>query len=96
MPYVYFSSGGFQNDYHDADAISFSHADKTTGKVAPYYASKPVKRYYKPDSFQLISAGANARFGPGGAWDATVGYALPPGSDDLSNFHEGLLSVPAK
>jgi len=63
-------------------------------KVAPYYKkeSDPV-RYYHQNTFQIISAGMDGIFGPGGAWspESAAEDAGKHGADDLSNFHGELL-----
>ena len=70
MPYVYFSS---KNGYGPANTLG----------VAPY---KQGAKYVNPDTFQIISAGADFTYGPGGVWDpATV---PEPGKDDMANFYD--------
>jgi hypothetical protein len=61
--------------------------------VKPYRDTPST--YYKPDSFQIICAGDDGVFGPGGLWTpASASTVYPPGSpgcDDQSNFHTRLL-----
>ena len=88
-PYLYFSSGLTRNGYG---------SDCPTFMPAPY--SKPKAnvadplQFYNPDTFQIISAGRNLQFGPGGTWTpanaAVIGVA---GFDDLSNFHGEMMGV---
>jgi prepilin-type N-terminal cleavage/methylation domain-containing protein len=60
----------------------------TLGLGGPYQqnSSAPI-RYFKGDSFQIISAGADKQFGPGGFYDPTnPGSVVTAGKDDLANF----------
>ncbi len=93
MPYMYFSSGKRADGY-------FNWPQNTTG-IAPYYSKAPAvplaapTGYYHPTKFQLISAGLNEAFGPGGFWTpATATSIAAPGRDDFSNFHEKPLGIP--
>lgn len=88
--YVYFSSYRRPNGYLDSDAVL---------GVSPFYktvAGSP-KRYYNPNSFQIISAGVDFQFGQGGStWPSGADYAseTAKGFDDLSNFHSAVLGAP--
>jgi general secretion pathway protein G len=87
QPYMYFSSGNRKNGYDPAP---------TTLGVTPY--SKPgagaVIQYWEPDSFQLISSGADGLFGPGGAWSSSTANTIPQaGKDDLTNFYQSKMGV---
>lgn len=99
-PYAYFTS--IQgNDYGG----SFTWNGST---VTPYYTQVgSLKKFQNQKQFQLISAGRNKLFGPGGAgWQTGAGTAydqeLGPtqpdlqlrgyGGDDLSNFNTGTLA----
>jgi len=79
--YAYFCTVRTKNNYR---------ADCPSLKVAPYFkkGSMPVKYYY-PSSFQIISAGKDGIFGPGGAWapESAAKDVGPNGLDDLCNFH---------
>ena len=71
LPFVYFSSNNRVNGY-----------DKTANSlgVFPYCSqTTPTLKFYNPDSFQLISAGAdgvqaNGGFGRGGVWPVTAAW----------------------
>jgi prepilin-type N-terminal cleavage/methylation domain-containing protein len=81
QPYAYFSTNGTINSYNPADC----------SLTAPYYYS--AGNYVKPDSFQIISAGANMVFGPGGQWTpGSVPAQGSAGGDDIANFATGRLS----
>ena len=80
-PYVYMSSRN-GNDYNvfPSQLQNGAYTDSTG-------------RFINPSSFQIISAGADGVFGPGGLWTPGSGSFLPtlPGGDDLSNFNAGPL-----
>jgi hypothetical protein len=64
--------------------------------VAPFRAS--ASQFVNPKWCQIISAGPNNEFGPGGtAWNPATGYgnANPSGNDDLSNFSTSPLGTGA-
>jgi hypothetical protein len=101
MPYVYFSSGKRGNGYNPApgDAPSLI-------RLGAYFepGTGPT-RYIKPNGFQILSAGKNGWFGPGGPWSPATatsigdsinvgGVALTTGADDQANFHDSKLGVP--
>ncbi len=92
--YAYFSSNRRTNGYNQ-----YAESDCATLGVWPYAkALVPVPLYYNPDSFQIISAGENQRFGLGTKlpestpWTPeTLQKLYPPGSpgaDDLANFYD--------
>jgi prepilin-type N-terminal cleavage/methylation domain-containing protein len=114
----YRTTNNFNRHYallQNSDCFSLPASDKT-GKtvdkfnkplsVWPYlYAATPIPRYINPDSFQIICAGQDGIFGPGGDLNGTDGntfwvpnsamYSLGmAGYDDLSNFHDKLLGIP--
>jgi len=70
----------------------------TTSIVAPYSTgSGSAAQYQNKKQVQIISAGRNRQFGPGGSgWQTGNGTAYDPetgaGGDDLSNFNIGLLN----
>jgi prepilin-type N-terminal cleavage/methylation domain-containing protein len=87
QPFIYFSSNRRPNGY-DTTANSLG--------VKPYLMqSGPPTKFYMPESFQLISAGADGAFGPGGGWTEASAGAIPvPGKDDVTNFHDGFMGNP--
>lgn len=92
-PYLYFSSGSRKNGYN-AYASEYG-SDCKTALVSPYYPPAATKRYFNIDTFQLICAGENSEFGPGGAYDSASPDPglLQKGTDDLTNFHGSRLLV---
>jgi prepilin-type N-terminal cleavage/methylation domain-containing protein len=84
QPYAFFCSG--------RSAGGYSGSCPSIG-VSPYIQSNG--RFYNNNTFQIISAGKNMLFGPGGVWpNSTAAYATQgAGVDDLSNFSGDLLGV---
>jgi len=97
VPYVYFASDK-GNDYPNTQ-FSATNANGQGSTVSPYYSSSAPLNYYKPDGFQIISAGVDGQFGPGGYWlssqaETWNGYMLgQPGADDLCNFYASKLGI---
>jgi general secretion pathway protein G len=109
QPYAYFSSYSRRNGYNrygTSDCASLGvwpYADTLTVDARGSIASI---RYLKPDSFQIISAGEDGKFGPGTdlsllprtqpfLWTPDTAPMIPePGKDDQSNFHSNLLGKP--
>jgi len=100
-PYLYFSTyGGSDNNYH-----VLSVADKTADCplglkdaagnpviVSPYIEAMLPVRFTNASSFQILSAGKDGVFGPGGLWDPAKGVLLAsPGADDQANFSGNIL-----
>ncbi len=84
-PYLFFSGYGAEGSgnydkYGSSDCASFG--------VLPYFSgAAATTQYLNPGTWQIISAGANGTFGPGGLWNPTTGLGPNlPGSDDQSNF----------
>jgi hypothetical protein len=88
--YAYFSTYKSRNGYN-----RYGTSDCPNLGVSPYIQSiqtpptPPLVMYWNPDSYQIISAGRNKMFGPGGLW--SPGNTNANGSDDLANFFDGLL-----
>lgn len=83
-PYAYFRAG---------PAGKYNPGDAHLG-VSPYLKTAvPSKTYHNPESYQIISAGRDGQFGPGGVWTPTSADSIDPkGADDQANFHTALLS----
>jgi prepilin-type N-terminal cleavage/methylation domain-containing protein len=99
MPYLYFSSYGSRNGFN-----IYGTSDCAFFGVFPY--AQGLNQYLNPTGFQIISAGADLKFGPGSAnpntaagpfWSpATAGNSAasgPKGADDQSNFYESTLGT---
>lgn len=95
LPYVYFGGSGSHNSYANVNSTSLG--------VAPYFeppasANAPVK-YLNPGSFQIICAGRDKTFGPGGQWDPVRGGPVlndttpPATNDNLTNFSSVMLGT---
>ena len=92
-PYAYFVSGPGGN-YATVNQTPGFGITYTNGYIPSSIA--PLKeptagKFVNSDSVQIISAGANKAFGPGGPWSPTNGAysAGAPGSDDMANFNAG-------
>jgi prepilin-type N-terminal cleavage/methylation domain-containing protein len=85
-PFAYLASYDRENSYN-----RYGSPDCPTLGVSPYLQSGT--KFWNPKSFQIISAGPNKVFGPGGLWGQG---SLPPraGEDDFSNFHNSKLGSP--
>jgi prepilin-type N-terminal cleavage/methylation domain-containing protein len=83
-PYAYFSATKAGNDYRD---------DCPALGLAPYFDLS--RRFLNPNSYQIVSAGPDKDFGPGGQWNPATGYGSGnAGSDNLSNFSQNALRAP--
>jgi hypothetical protein len=103
-PYAYFSSYRKQNGYNRYFSLD-RKSDCASLGVWPYAESieGETPRYLMPSKFQIISAGADGRFGPGTdltaespfTWTPATAEQTPdPGKDDQSNFHSKRLGEP--
>ncbi len=103
-PYAYFSCYGTDNGYNRY--WSLFGADSPSIAGGAYYdlpqslATPPKTIFYNKGSFQIICAGIDKTFGPGGAWDARSGTPFQQGADggydDLSNFHDKIMGSGAQ
>jgi general secretion pathway protein G len=100
MPYLYFSSGPGGNNYNSTTVVANSDCptgincpNGTNNLVLPFQDSST--RFTNPNTFQILCAGKDGQFGPGGQWDPTAGVTDPYGKDDQSNFSRNLLGGPA-
>jgi prepilin-type N-terminal cleavage/methylation domain-containing protein len=84
-PYLYFAAQPRGNAY-SADCKVVNGVT-----VKPYFDVASPMHYINPDSFQIICAGRNGKFGKGGNWSPqNADTVYPPGSDgsdDLANFY---------
>lgn len=102
MPYIYFApglpGGSTPNQYNAKHAVTITYPDATTDVVSPYYdGSKKGNNAWNPKSFQIISAGADGRFGSLGDWqNGTSPAAGRAWADNRSNFSMLVLGVPAQ
>jgi prepilin-type N-terminal cleavage/methylation domain-containing protein len=96
-PFAYFSSYKTTNGYN-----RYGNSDCPTLTLSPYWqvAGTP-NQYVSPNSYQIISAGKDGRFGGGGGpWSpATASNYYPdgtPGRDDQASFYDSPLGVENK
>ncbi len=68
----------------------------TMSVVLQYQTHAYTKNYKRVTNVQIISAGPDRTFGPGGQWTPGTGPWAPgqPGYDDLANFHDKYLGTP--
>jgi len=92
--YAYYSAWTGPNQYNIYTAKYGS--DCQSLGVAPYYSGVATNpQYYNPSTYQLISAGYNKLFGPGGAWTPAGAQTIGNnGADDMTNFYPSLMGVP--
>jgi prepilin-type N-terminal cleavage/methylation domain-containing protein len=87
-PFAYFSNNPKTSQYGWDDCQSLG--------VNPYLAQiKPYKKFVNDDSFQIICAGRDGKFGapmtPPGTWSKNNPQVNREAEDDESNFHFGKL-----
>ncbi len=89
QPYIYFGS-------QNASMGSNGYDSGPNGLgVKPYMSKASPKAFHMPDSFQIICAGPDGQFGPGGLWTSIAASSTPPaGQDDYSNFHDKKMGIP--
>jgi hypothetical protein len=103
-PYAYFSSYGRRNGYNRYFSLD-RKSDCASLGVWPYAESLrgDSPQYVNPAKFQIISAGADGRFGPGTdltarspfSWTPETADQIPEsGEDDQGNFHSRFLGEP--
>jgi prepilin-type N-terminal cleavage/methylation domain-containing protein len=95
-PYLYYSSGKTANGYNAYATFGIGNDCKTVGNFDAYYQPGQLPhQYYHPDTFQIISAGKNQKYGAGGQWTGTNPTPIStPGGDDVVNFTGRKLSTP--
>jgi hypothetical protein len=95
-PYAYFSPGKVHGQYVTTDCSNI--ASSFSGQVpcnAPLPYRVNAQDYWRADSWQIISAGADGKFGTSKPiWGASSLYRKgDPGFDDQANFTANLLSA---
>jgi hypothetical protein len=108
QPYLYFSCNNKRNGYNygPPDCEGFDPVQNKLVQIYPY--AQGVGQFLNPSGFQIISAGADMKFGPGTANPATAAGPFwtsaaaassaasgPDGADDQSNFYDNLLGTPS-
>jgi prepilin-type N-terminal cleavage/methylation domain-containing protein len=94
--YAYFSSFNGQNGYNRyTDNNGNILSDCASLGVFPYQDG--AGHYQKSDSFQIICAGKDGKFGAGGTWTPSTATAVygpkSVGADDISNFYDTKLGI---
>jgi prepilin-type N-terminal cleavage/methylation domain-containing protein len=94
--YMYFCAKP-QGNLYSADCRPCTNNLGQTSSVNPYMDATSPQHFINPDSFQLICAGKDGLFGPGGFWRPAFADAHyptgSPGADDLANFHPVRLGI---
>ncbi len=98
LPYILFSSthnyGSRNTPIYTGGLPVAGYAPGGPFTVRPFEQTYPstTHRFLNPDSFQIVSGGADKKFGPGGTWSANNSKAYSGvGADDVANFSENLL-----
>jgi general secretion pathway protein G len=104
QPYAYFSSYKAPNNYNrwggnDCPSLLKNLVPPVSAGLVAYFDAPG--RFINPNSFQIISAGKDGFFGPGGGvWtpaNASSFYPDPSiGRDDQSNFYDSPLGIETK
>ncbi len=100
-PFIYYSryNGNDYDRFFNSVPSGFGfpglNAAEYGGTISSPVRENPT-RFARDHQWQIISAGPDKRFGPGGVWaPGGAGYAgNAPGFDDLSNFHNKQLGAP--
>ncbi|QEG26019.1 hypothetical protein GobsT_07540 [Gemmata obscuriglobus] len=86
-PYAIFFNR--QGNY-GTQSFTWKNAKEETTTSSPFWRGNP-KKYENPKGIQIISAGEDAKFGPGGDWGTNV--PTGGGDDDWSNFSQAKLGA---
>jgi prepilin-type N-terminal cleavage/methylation domain-containing protein len=96
QPYAFFSAYKTRNGYNRYGVSECPTLGLSSG---PYFeVSGTPQKFLKPSTYQIISAGSDGQFGPGGGpWtSATASSCYPSGTagyDDQTNFTGGTLGT---
>lgn len=97
-PYAYFAHNPLQGVGTYTGAAFTVTTDDGTSTVSAFLSQAAVgttpAKYLEPTGFQIISAGPDTLFGPGGLWVPRSGVYIEEqvGGDDIANFATGTLS----
>jgi general secretion pathway protein G len=95
--YAYFNAGKVTGDYLRYGKLLNPLTGTQLGSdcpsipQGPYF--QPSGQFYNPNGFQIISAGADGKFGSGGLLDPNVGSTDQNGRDDFANFSRSRLGA---
>jgi prepilin-type N-terminal cleavage/methylation domain-containing protein len=85
-PYAYYSSYGRKNGYNNGDCATLM------SPVAHDPYRDTATTYYQPTGFQVISPGADRRFGVGGLAPSAATAIGQPDADNVTQFSNGQMS----
>jgi type II secretory pathway pseudopilin PulG len=100
-PYLYFSASKAGNDYNVTYSTSIPGPQVGQSLAGSSFSVVPFQisstRFANANGFQIIGAGKDGLFGNGGTnWAGYPGGTTSmQGYDDVSNFHQTLLGIPA-
>jgi prepilin-type N-terminal cleavage/methylation domain-containing protein len=98
-PYAYFSSGSKTNGYNAYPGYGSDCLSLGITQGAYCQTSAAPLQFHKENGFQIISAGRDRKFGPGGYWESKLGASgmgtlgAGDGADDITNFYDAKLGV---
>ena len=93
QPYAFFSSYGTGGA---GNYLKYGASDCASLGVSPYFtAAGPPTLFVNANSWQIISAGFDGTFGPGGLWNSAGSPVAPAEQDDQSNFSPRTLGAAA-
>lgn len=95
LPYLYFSSYNSGNDYsgpHNPMTLAYGLVSDCEHSGVYPYKDPATGNYINPQTFQIISAGAQGVYGFGNTlWSPISGSTDPHTKDNQANFAPGLL-----
>ncbi len=89
---VYMDPFGVPYAYFGSNKIGGKYVNATVAGTAPVFETGNSK-HLNENGCQVVSAGENKRFGPGGTWTPGGGMYAPntDGNDDMCNFNNGAM-----
>jgi len=94
-PFAYFSAFSLATGRFDYGNGTLTQTYGTAGTVSAYSPPGTPRKFMNPKSTQIISAGRDKTFGPGGLWvpgqGSYVQNVVQGGYDDFSNFQRSRL-----
>jgi hypothetical protein len=91
VPYLYFATAPTGNSYSPDCSPVTNNKGIASPQVMPYFDSTSPLHFINPNTFQIICAGRDGTFGPGGFWRSADADSFYPrgsaGRDDHSNFY---------
>lgn len=92
VPYAYFAPYGDNGYFADAATECANYDGKNGLGSGPY--AEATNKFISPKLYQIVSAGKDKRFGPGGIWVPSRGNPNGETADNLANFSSTELGNP--